>query len=730
MSQAAFASHDAAPYLAKLNDAQRAAVEYGADDPLRQGGPLLVIAGAGSGKTNTLAHRVAHLLVKGADPHRILLLTFSRRAAQDMTRRANRIASAALGARSAAADGLAWAGTFHSVGARLLREYADVIGLSPAFTINDREDAADLMNIVRHELGFSAKAHRFPAKATCVAIYSRAVNTGAPLAQVLDSAFPWCREWEAELRALFAAYVAAKQSQHVLDYDDLLLYWSLMAAEPAVAAGLAGRFDHVLVDEYQDTNRLQASILLSMKPDGRGLTVVGDDAQSIYSFRGASVRNILDFPAHFAPPAHQVTLERNYRSTQPILAASNAVIGLASERFTKDLWSDKASAQRPRLVTVAGEAEQARYVVEQVLEAREAGIKLKAQAVLFRAAHHSAALEIELTRRNVPFVKFGGLKFLDSVHVKDVLAVLRWVQNPRDRVAGFRVVQLLPGIGPATAARVLDRVAGLGVAAGNGMAETARDRAELADAGAEQAGTPQAGMAQALAAFQPPLRAAEDWRPFVSLIESVHGRHTPWPAEFEQVRRWYEPHLERNHEDASIRIADVLQMESIASTYASRERFLTELALDPPDATSGESGDPLVDEDYLILSTIHSAKGQEWRNVFVLNGVDGCIPSDLAVGSDAEIDEERRLLYVAMTRAKEDLHIVVPQRFYVHNQAQLGDRHVWASRTRFIPAHLLAHFDVGAWPPPVTCTPPSAAGLAAAAQARAAIAAKLKTMWD
>ncbi|TDN69002.1 DNA helicase-2/ATP-dependent DNA helicase PcrA [Paraburkholderia sp. BL10I2N1] len=703
------AAVDVHAYLAKLNDAQRAAVEYGADDAARIAGALLVIAGAGSGKTNTLAHRVAHLVVKGADPRRILLLTFSRRAAQEMTRRVTRIAGAALGARAAIAQGLTWSGTFHSVGARLLREYADLIGLSPAFTINDREDSADLMNLVRHELGLSAKERRFPAKNTCFSIYSRVVNTGRSLTDVLESAFPWCREWEADLRALFAAYVVAKQTQSVLDYDDLLLYWSHMAAEPSIAADLSGRFDHVLVDEYQDTNRLQASILLALKPDGRGLTVVGDDAQSIYSFRGATVRNILDFPAHFDPPAKQITLERNYRSTQPILAASNAVIDLAAERFTKNLWTDRASAQRPRLVTVADEADQARYVVEKVLEAREEGMKLKAQAVLFRAAHHSAALEIELTRRNIPFVKFGGLKFLDSVHVKDVLAVLRWAENPRDRVAGFRVVQLLPGIGPATATRVLDQVAGQ-VSAG---ASTCAEHAPAA-----------------LASFAPPTRAAEHWQPFVALMSRLCGRQSAWPAEFELIRRWYEPHLERNHEDAAIRHGDVLQMESIAGTYASRERFLTELTLDPPDATSDESGVPLIDEDYLILSTIHSAKGQEWRNVFVLNGVDGCIPSDLGTGSDEELDEERRLLYVAMTRAKEDLHIVVPQRFYVHNQTQLGDRHVWASRTRFIPAHLMPLFDAHAWPPVPLAAVPTAAGLAAAAQAKIEIAAKLRKMWD
>ncbi|HTH73708.1 MAG TPA: ATP-dependent helicase [Trinickia sp.] len=690
----------AIPYLEKLNEAQRAAVEHGVGERASPGGPLLVIAGAGSGKTNTLAHRVAHLLVKGADPRRVLLLTFSRRAAQDMTRRATRIAAHALGTRADLAQALTWTGTFHSVGARLLREYAESIGLSPVFTINDREDCADLMNVVRHELGLSAKERRFPVKGTCLAIYSRVVNTGATLAQVLEQAFPWCREWEPDLRALFAAYVAAKQAQNVLDYDDLLLYWSRMASEPAIAADLGQRFDHVLVDEYQDTNRLQATILLAMKPDGRGLTVVGDDSQSIYSFRGATVRNILDFPGHFEPQASRVTLERNYRSTAPILAASNAVIGLAAERFTKDLWTDKASAQRPRLVSVAGELEQARYVVESVLAAREAGMKLKAQAVLFRAAHHSAALEIELARHNIPFVKFGGLRFLDSTHVKDVLAVLRWAQNPRDRVAGFRVLQLLPGVGPATAGQVLDAVA---------------NACELP---------------AAIGAYDPPARALADWPAFASLMMEAGASRTPWPAEFEQVRRWYEPHLERNHEDAPTRHADILQMESVAATFASRERFLTELTLDPPDATSGESGVPLVDEDYLILSTIHSAKGQEWRNVFVLNGVDGCIPSDLGTGSQEEIDEEQRLLYVAMTRAKEDLHIVVPQRFYVHNQSGLGDRHVWASRTRFIPASLLPLFDVHAWPRVEPLAPPTASGFAAAAKARIDIAAQLKAMWD
>jgi DNA helicase II / ATP-dependent DNA helicase PcrA len=448
-----------AAYLAKLNAEQRRAVEYGCE-ALAETPPLLIIAGAGSGKTNTLANRVAHLIVSGADPRRMMLLTFSRRAAAEMQRRVERITAQALGPKAAAmADALGWSGTFHAIGARLLREYALDIGVDSSFTIHDREDSADLMNLVRHDLGFSEMEKRFPMKGTCLSIYSRVVNAEAPLGEVLGNFFPWCAEWEAELRKLFGAYVEAKQTQNVLDYDDLLLYWAQIMVEGAVAEDIARRFDHVLIDEYQDTNRLQASILLGLKPNGRGLTVVGDDAQSIYSFRAATVRNILDFPGHFSPRAEVITLERNYRSTQPILAAANAVIELASERFTKNLWSDRASALRPQLVNVADDTAQADYIVERILENREEGIGLNAQAVLFRASHHSASLEVELTRRNIPFVKFGGIKFLEASHVKDVLAVLRWAQNIRDRVCGFRVTQLLPGIGPSSAARLLDQMA-------------------------------------------------------------------------------------------------------------------------------------------------------------------------------------------------------------------------------------------------------------------------------
>src|SRR5712671_2733522 len=378
-------------YLENLNREQRRAVEHGVREKSAEPSmPLLVIAGAGSGKTNTLAHRVAHLIVNGADPHRISLMTFSRRAAAEMTRRVERIARLVMGnSAGMVAGALTWAGTFHGIGARLLREYADQVGLDPAFTIHDREDSADLMNVVRHGLGFSATESRFPAKATCLAIYSRCVNAELAIDDVLGTTFPWCSAWEAELKELFAAYVEAKQCQNVLDYDDLLLYWAHTISDPGLASDIGGRFDHVLVDEYQDTNRLQAAIILALKPSGHGLTVVGDDAQSIYSFRAATVRNILDFPAQFSPPASIITLDRNYRSTQAILAAANGVIDLARERFTKNLWTDRTSGIKPGLVTVRDEADQARCIVERILESRESGTHLKEQAVLFRTSSHS-----------------------------------------------------------------------------------------------------------------------------------------------------------------------------------------------------------------------------------------------------------------------------------------------------------------------------------------------------
>ena len=677
---------------AELNPEQMLAVEHGIGEAAGPG-PLLVIAGAGSGKTAMLAHRVAALILAGADPKRIMLATFSRRAAAELGRRVERLLARRLAPEAAAAASPAYSGTFHAIGARLLREYAPRLGLDPQFTIHDREDSADLMNWARHEAGLTETKERFPTKGTCLAIYSRVVNARGDLGQTIGKWFPWVAAHEDALRALFASYVEAKQRQNVLDYDDLLLYFAQMLAEPIIAAEVAARFDHLLVDEYQDTNALQGEIVLALRPKGRGLTVVGDDAQAIYSFRAATVRNILDFPRAFDPPARVVTLDRNYRSTQAILSAANAVIALAAERYAKDLWSDRASGAPPSLVTVAEEADQARYVATRVLVNREAGGALKSQAVLFRASHHSAALELELTRRNIPFVKFGGLKFLDAAHVKDALALMRFAENPRDRIAGFRVAQLLPGVGPKIAETIV-----AAAAADDGFA--------------------------AMSALTPPAKARVGFAAFADLMRRLASRAAPWPGELADAVAWLSPLIETRYDDAFMRIGDLEALERIAASFATRDQFLSELTLDPPDATSDEAGPPLRDEDYLILSTIHSAKGQEWRSVFVLNCVDGCIPSDLATGSSDEIEEERRLLYVAMTRARDQLTLVVPQRFYVHGQPKSGDRSVFASRTRFIPSPLLKHFERETWP-----AAGAAPQRAAADGPRVDLAARMRGMW-
>jgi DNA helicase II / ATP-dependent DNA helicase PcrA len=644
-----------------LNTAQRAAATHGEATQRRvDASPLLIIAGAGTGKTSTLAHRVAHLVMSGVDPGRILLLTFSRRAAEEMTRRAERIIGLVTKGSSMR---LAWAGTFHSVGNRLLRLHASSVGLDAAFSVLDRGDSADLLDVVRHELGLAGRDRRFPRKDTCLAIYSHRVNTQGSLADTLNTQWPWCAAFADDLQRLFRAYVARKQAEQVLDYDDLLLYWHGLVSEPRLAHAVSERFEHILVDEYQDTNRLQAEILQAIRPDGRGLTVVGDDAQAIYSFRAATVDNILEFPARFTPPAQLITLEENYRSTQPILDAANALLREAPRRHEKQLRAHRAGVAKPRLVTVVDDRAQADYVIDSVLSAREAGVPLKKQAVLFRSGHHSDLLEVELTRRNIPFVKYGGLKFLEAAHVKDLLAVLRWADNPRHRIAAFRALQLLPGMGPGFSARCLEPIV-----AGRGLPE-------------------------ALAVFQPPASARAHWEPFRDLMERLAHPQTPWAGQVECVVHWYRPHLERIYDAASVRAGDLDQLSRIAGGFLSRERFLTELALDPPRATGDESGPPLLDEDYLVLSTVHSAKGQEWNEVFVLNVNDGNFPSEFAGGSPALMEEERRLLYVAMTRARDALHLLTPLKYYVTQQPKWGDAHVYGARSRFLTPAVLDTLD-------------------------------------
>lgn len=623
------------------------------------------MAGAGTGKTMTLAHRVAHLIASGADPGRILLLTFTRRAAAEMLRRVDGILRrlrSDSSASAAIASGKVWGGTFHAIAARLLRLHGRSIGLDPAFTILDRSDSEDLLNVVRTELGLAKTTERFPQKSTCMGIYGRCVDSRRSLQEILDDAFPWCKDHADDLKRLFLGYVDRKTEHAVLDYDDLLLFWHGLLTDPVAGAKVRDRFDCVLVDEYQDTNILQAEILSLLRPGGAGLTVVGDDAQSIYSFRAATVRNILDFPEQF-PRTTVVTLEQNYRSTQPILDATNSVIAQAIERHTKNLWSERASDQRPVLITCEDEGEQTEFLVQQILEHREGGLPLHRQAVLFRASHHSLALELELARRNIPFHKYGGLKFCETAHVKDLTAFLRLAENPRDLIAGTRVLLLIPGIGPKTAEQLMKKL----IAGGGDFDGWADDR--------------------------PSGAAAELWSGFASLMAVLASAgNSGLASQIHQVRTFYEPLLARAYEDADLRMGDLEQLQHLAGRSGDRARFLAEIAIDPPAWTGDLAGPPVLDEDYLILSTMHSAKGLEWDTVYVIHAADGNIPSDMACGRPEEIEEELRLFYVALTRAKDWLYVCFPLRYYKRPRDAL-DTYGYAQLTRFMQGGAQSLFD-------------------------------------
>ncbi|MDY0086942.1 MAG: ATP-dependent helicase [Coriobacteriia bacterium] len=629
---------------ASLDSRQLKAVVHG-------DGPLLILAGAGTGKTMALAHRVAYLIERGADPRRILLLTFTRRAAREMISRVESILRASgFPARAQAA---VFGGTFHSVAARLLRAHARDVGLASSFTILDRADAEDLMQLCRTELDLAPlDGRRFPQKSTCLDIYSRCVNSNAPLKEVLQHRFPWCSEWQDGLAALFDLYTDGKASQHVLDYDDLLLFFYGLL-ESSAGERVRRRFDHVLVDEYQDTNVLQAEILSALRPDGSGVTAVGDDAQAIYSFRAATVRNILDFECRF-PSAHVITLERSFRSTAPILAVGNTLMSEAAEKREKTLFSQRAGGATPELVTCSDENEQASWVAERVLAKREEGIALQRQAVLFRAAHHGVALEMELAHRDIPFVKYGGLKFIESAHVKDLLAFLRLAENPLDRTAALRVLCLLPGIGPRKA-----------LALSHALTEANGDF-------------------KAVAGLSVPVAAASAWAEFLTLMSDLaHTAADDLAAQVHAARVFYGPLCRVRYDSPEPRLGDLERIEATASRFPTRAALLADLALDPPAYTQDLAGPPLLDEEYLVLSTIHSAKGLEFDCVYVIHAADGNIPSDMSCGSAEEIDEERRLLYVACTRARDWLTVTVPLRYYVQPSGG-SDRHGYAQPSRFL----------------------------------------------
>jgi len=669
------------PWLNELNPEQKKAVMHG-------DGPLLVVAGAGSGKTKTLACRVAWLISKGVEPGRIMLLTFTRRAAEEMVNRA-----AAMVGSNVSFTSRVWGGTFHGTANRLLRIYPKAAGLSPDFTLMDESDAADLANVIRHEMNLASRDKRFPQKSTCLSIYSRCINGSDDLELVLERYFPWCAMWQKELKSLFQSYVELKQKRGVLDYDDLLLYWEQLVSDDRMAKEVGDRFDHVLVDEYQDTNPVQSRILIGMRKYNKNVMVVGDDAQSIYGFRAATVRNMLDFPKQF-PGTTVMTLEQNYRSVMPILESTNLVISQSKERFTKNLWSKRIAGQRPRLVVCTDEAKQDEFVVKTVLEHYEQGIPLRKQAVLFRAGHLSDSLEIALTHKNIAYHKYGGLRFLEAAHVKDLVSFMRVVENPLDDIAWFRILELIDGVGHVSAAKAIEHV-----------------RVNNGDA-------------RSIGKFNAPAAARESIEGLGKLMEHLVATQGKAPAsDVERIRTFYEPLLEKKYENSVVRKRDLENLEKIATGYRSRRSFLTDLTLDPPTSTSDLAGQPYKDEDWLVLSTIHSAKGCEWDVVILIHAADGCLPSDMATGDQDEIEEELRLTYVAMTRARDFLYVTWPLRYY-HKWYGMGDGHSYAQRCRFLTDEVCETFDQ------VDLSRGMAEDAESYVQGRGDIRSRLRSRWD
>ena len=527
-------------------------------------------------------------------------------------------------------------GTFHGTSHRLLRQFGAAAGLPSDFTIMDQEDAQDLMHMARVQLGYGDKTKRFPKKETLHHVYSRHVNTEIPVSSILAEEFPPFADYGPDFARIFGDYTKRKGDRNLVDYDDLLLFWAALLEAPGdIGARISGLYDHVLVDEYQDTNVLQARILRGLCRTHQNATVVGDDAQSIYSFRGASFRNILDFPTQF-PGATIVTLEQNYRSTQPILNTTNTLIARARERFSKVLWTERAGGEQPWLVTARDEEEQTQFVVDRILELYESGTPLREMAVLFRAGYMSAAIEIELANRKVPFEKWGGLRFLEAAHVKDVLAFLRIIENPRDEVSWYRILLLLPGIGDHTARAAI---------------------AAMAQAAWESA---------AFARYVAPPRARAAHAALVRLLDALRtdGEEAPVGADIARVRRLYDDILRERYDQVEPRLADLDQLETIAGGYPNRSTFLAALALEPPSNTHDLAVGDHEEEDVLVLSTVHSAKGKEWDAVFLIWAVDGWFPTSRALNDDAGLEEERRLMYVALTRARHHLAVSYPLQVY------------------------------------------------------------------
>ena len=595
-------------YQQELNPAQLQAVES-------IGGPHLVIAGAGSGKTRVLVHRVAYLVEQGVMPEHILLLTFTRRAAEEMLRRA----SILLDERCKNVAG----GTFHSFANMILRKYAKLLELNNNFTILDTADAEDALNLVRTQLGFHKSEKRFPRKHAILEAISKSINKSVDIADVLYDEYPQFIEFTEEIKKIRQEYNKYKRQKSLLDYDDLLVYLkNLLTKHEQVRASLAAKYKYIMVDEYQDTNKLQAHIACLLAADHTNIMVVGDDAQSIYSFRGANFKNIIDFPKIF-PGTKIITLEENYRSTQPILNLTNAVIARAKEKFEKNLYTKKKDGNNPVFIDCPDENSQSAWVADKILELREEGVALKDIAVLFRSGWHSNDLEIELSARNLPFVKYGGQKFVEAAHIKDVLSYLLVSYNTADLVSWLRALLLIPKIGPKTASRIIQALVDK-----SGLKELLDKNRQLKE--------------------------------LFELLKELNCQKDEPAKIIEKILPYYQPLLKIKYDDFNKRLNDLDSLLRIAERYKTVEQFLVDMALEPPERMFLEAAKKDRSDAPLTLSTIHSAKGLEWHTVFIIYVAEGHLPSYLSLETEDEIEEERRLFYVGSTRAKINLFLLKP----------------------------------------------------------------------
>lgn len=638
-------------YAGALNEQQYAAATAGS-------GPLLIVAGAGTGKTRTLVYRVAYLVETGTPPEQIVLLTFTRRAAREMLTRA----TALLDGRCERVRG----GTFHAFCLQVLRRHHAALRLPPTFTILDAADSADVIDVLRTAAGLGRSGTRFPKKRTIQSMFSAHVSREIPLADLLEARYPQFKGHLEALEELWIDYAQYKQRHALMDYDDLLgRTLHLLQSNETVRAQVAAQCRHVLVDEYQDTNRVQAALVRMFASAHGSVTAVGDDAQSIYRFRGADFRNIFDFPEHF-PGTRVVALEQNYRSTQPILDLANRVLGQAARRYDKRLFTEREGGELPALVPAPDERTEARFVAQVVLMLREEGIPLRRMAVLFRSSQSAYDTEIELNARGIPYVKYGGLKLAEAAHVKDVIAYLRVAENPSDAVAWTRILRLVEGIGAKTAERIVAWVTGTD-------SEDSGEASEGQEGGADETparepfqveGGPFSaryiGAIRTLFATLRALRTPREGQP-----------EPPLPEQIDALLTYYTPVLERVYtEDYPKRAGDLDHIAALAEGYPTRAAFLEALALDPIDLTSLGTEPTDDDEAPLVLSTIHSAKGLEFHSVFLIQALDGILPSSYSMKEPDALDEELRLLYVAITRAEDNLFVSYP---VTQHRSRTGD---------------------------------------------------------